>query len=90
VRMAERNRVAIIGIEFDLLSDILLGRVIATDLPVDIEIIGTQPLTLFKMVELVVRSDTFRPLKEGDAMPRLNPLLRKVVTLPTPAPAPNP
>jgi hypothetical protein len=71
----KENRAAILPIEWDLLIEVLRGRVQLVDLPADLEVMGVQPITLFRMVEIAVRSETFPPLEAGMCLERLNPLL---------------
>lgn len=70
------NRLKILPIEWDLMTEVLRGRVRLLDLPEDIEVVGVQNMTLFRMLELIVKSETFPPLMSGAVLTRMQPLLR--------------
>jgi hypothetical protein len=73
------NRLSILPIDFDLLMDLLTGRtVIDSGVPSDVKLVSVQRITVFRMVELTISSESFTPLNPGDEIPRLRPLLRRV------------
>jgi hypothetical protein len=73
------NRLSILPVPFEYLADLLCGRaVIHEGIPADAELVNVQQITLFRMVEFTLKSETFTPLKQGDMIPRLAPLLRRV------------
>ena len=74
-----RGRRRIIPISFDALAGILRGEVkIIEGMPADAEIIAVNPITMFSTAEIVVESESFEPLKQGEEIPRVNPLLQRI------------
>jgi len=78
VTMPKDGKLALLPVSFETMRELLLGRFRMPDLPADLEVLGVQQISIFQMVEFVVRSASFAPLRPGDAIPRLNPFCQRV------------
>lgn len=80
------HRLRILPVEFTLLAEVLRGKVALSDLPDDLEIVGVNSISLFRIVELIVKSKSFESLNVGMKMPRMD-LLAAYRIEPDPKPA---